>query len=116
MPTVLDDEMREQLRAPLGEAIAFIRSKEAAAGSAGVTLQSALAEAIYEIDNSQIDPVANLSSSGTTAVQYAEGLSRVRPGKLQTLQRLKAVLVGSDGAPGVFDALLQIANSAETAQ
>ena len=100
--------LMEQLRPTLAEGVAFIRSKESAQGSAGTTLQTALVEAIYALDSSQVDPVATYTP-GTP--QYEEGVSRSRLGKLQRLQSLRNMLLGDGTNPG---AIQQIRDSAQT--
>ena len=107
----LSSKLRETLRMPLGEAVAFVRSKETVAGIAGTTLQTALVEAIYELDSTQVDPIANLDAGSP---QYEENLNRARFGQLQRIQKLKTLLLG-DGTEdnvGVF-ALAELALAKE---
>lgn len=96
------------VRQALAQGAAFARAQEATAGAAGTTLQTAIAEAIYDLDSSQIDPVANLDP-GTS--QYQEGLARTRMGKLQRIQAMKVLFFGDGTTKGVFDTVREMAST-----
>lgn len=86
----------------LAEGISFLRSRERTQGVAGTTLQTAIVEAIYALDASAVDPLANLSEGSP---QYEEASGRRRNGRLQKIQRLRNLFFGSEGGQGLLAAL-----------
>lgn len=83
--------------------VAYLRSRSSAQACAGTTIQSSLAEELYSLDSSVLDPVANFTE-GTP--QYAEATGRVRKGQIQQIQDMKLLYFGSDGESGLFKQLL----------
>lgn len=93
-----------QVKKTLAEAMALLRAKDASSSAAAVTLTSAIAEAIYDIDSSQTD-----AAGGEEKPSYSEGGS-IKKGKLQQIQDLRSLLFGGEDSngntnQGVFEAL-----------
>jgi hypothetical protein len=86
----------------VAEGVAFLRSKDSAKGAKGLTQQEAIAESIYALDSSQLDPVSNFSAGSP---QYVEAKARARKGQLQQIQSMKESFFGGNGRKGLFDRL-----------
>lgn len=97
-----DKDQEDAARTALASGVAYLRSRSANQASAGTTLQSSLAEALYALDSSVLDPVANL---GEGTPQFAEAKGRVRKGQLQQVQDMKTLFFGGDGQSGLMKAL-----------
>ena len=92
-------------RSSLARGISFILSRDNSAGAAGTTLQTALAEAINDLDSSQ--------NEGTE--EYNDSLvSGVAKGRLQKVQDLKTVFFGDENTQGLFDSLRESSDPPET--
>ena len=92
----------DEAKTQLAEGVSYLRSKEIARGVKGTTLQSSIAEAIYALDSSQLDPVLKFTEGSP---QYQEADSRIRKGQLQRIQDMKALFFGGNGQQGLFDRL-----------
>lgn len=84
----------QRARLWIADALAFIRSRESAAGAAGTTLESSLADAINRLDSSQVDGVAAVQDGTPEYLLAPSGVSR---GELQRIQDLRTALLGPDG-------------------
>jgi hypothetical protein len=89
------------LRALLSQALNVVRANEGAERAAGTTLESAIVQAIYEIDSSQVNVVEELS--GETSARMSS--TRPKMGRLQQVQSLKLLLFGDKGNNGLFEQL-----------
>lgn len=92
-------------QAAISNAAAYMLGRAALEGAAGTTLQTALAEAIYDIDSTQGDAVVEMRK--TSSAQFDEGLANARMGKLQRVQAMRTQLFGdgTDQNIGVFATL-----------
>lgn len=97
------------VRNNFARAIAFSRAQETAEGLAGITLQSAIAEAIHELDSSTNDPITTLGERSAVVVETDPVIgSGVGKGKLQRVQDLLDFYYGTDETPGYFERLREL--------
>jgi len=92
----------ENVRANMAHGSTFLRSRETAAGLAGTTLQSSIADAIFELDASAYDPVTSLGEGDAPLVTRDGARSPVRKGKLQQVEDLIRFYYGDEEREGFF--------------
>lgn len=87
-------------RVGLAKMFATLRSRGATTQAESVTLQSALVEAINDLDSSVSDPVGSMGSNEEQPnVNYETGSGK---GRIQKIQDLRLSLFGEDGDSGLF--------------